>query len=356
MSRPKPPHWVRVLMLWVQTFLWFSLLIAVVLTCSLLLYFSQAEPQPRLLTAVAPLLIGNIFLLSAIMATFDLFRRRWLIERPVHEILSTLRKLQQGDFTARAAVHELIPTGNGFDEIGESINLLAQELAGVETLRTDFIANVSHELKSPLAVMQNYATMLQSPAITEAERLDYAAAIRRTSRHLTELITNILRLNKLENQQIFPDAVSYDLGGQLCECLLNYETILDEKELETRLEIPDNVKITADPELLALVWNNLISNAIKFTAPGGAIGVSLCRVDGWLQVQITDTGCGMTPEVGRHIFEKFYQGDTSHAGRGNGLGLALVHRVIEILRGEIRVQSLPGKGSTFTVRLRNSGL
>ncbi|MBQ7860559.1 MAG: HAMP domain-containing histidine kinase [Faecalibacterium sp.] len=355
MSRPRRPQWVQALWLWVQTFFWFSLLISFVLTCSLLLYFSQIEPQRGLMAHVGPLLVGNIFLLSAIMATIDLFRRRWMIRRPVEEILATLRRLQQGDFTARAAVHELIPTGNGFAEIGESINLLADELAGVETLRTDFIANVSHELKTPLAVMQNYATMLQSPALPEAERLEYAAAIRKTCRRLTELVTNILRLNKLENPQIYPDARSSDLSGQLYECLLNYETVLDEKQLETQLQIPDDVTVTADPELLALVWNNLLSNAVKFTPAGGTIGVTLCRTGDWLEVSISDTGCGMTPEVGRHIFEKFYQGDTSHSGHGNGLGLALVRRVVQITRGEIRVDSVPGKGSTFTVRLRQAG-
>ena len=355
MSWRNRPRWLDALLLWLQMFFWFLLMVGFVITCSMLLFFSRVTPDETEVRMIAPVVFGNVVLLAALFSLIDLLRRKWMVERPVREILTTLRRLQQGDFAARAAVHELIKTGNGFDEIGASINTLAQELGGVETLRTDFIANVSHELKTPLAVMQNYATMLQTPGLTEAERLEYAAAIRRTCRQLTELVTNILKLNKLENQQIYPDARTYDLSGQLCECLLNFEALLEEKQLETEIEIPDDVKITADPELLALVWNNLFSNAVKFTPPGGTIGVTLTQADGWLQVQVRDTGCGMSPEVGRHIFEKFYQGDTSHAARGNGLGLALVRRVVDITRGEICVESLPGHGSTFTVRLRQTG-
>ena len=233
-----------------------------------------------------------------------------------------------------------------------AINQMAQELSGTETLRTDFIANVSHELKTPLAVMGNYATMLQKPGITEEERCDYAKAISEAARKLAQLITNILKLNKLENQQIFPTPQAFDLSEQLCESLLLFEDAWEAKNLEIETDIQDGVRIQSDPELLSLVWNNLISNAVKFTQPGGTVGVSLKAEEDHITVVVRDTGCGMTPEVGQHIFEKFYQGDTSHATQGNGLGLALVKRVVDILNGEIGVQSIHGKGSTFTVRLK----
>ena len=220
------------------------------------------------------------------------------------------------------------------------------------TLRTDFIANVSHELKTPLAVMANLSTMLQRPGITEEEKNEYAKAISEAARKLAQLITNILKLNKLENQQIFPQPQEFDLGEQLCECLLGFEDAWEAKNLEIETDIEDDVRIKSDPELLSLVWNNLISNAVKFTPDGGTIGLSLKTESDRVIVQVRDTGCGMKPEVGQHIFEKFYQGDTSHATQGNGLGLALVKRVVDILSGEIGVHSVYGEGSIFTVKFK----
>jgi signal transduction histidine kinase len=240
----------------------------------------------------------------------------------------------------------------GFNQIGMAINAMAAELAGTETLRTDFIANVSHELKTPLAVMGNYATMLQRPGITEDERWEYAKAISEAARKLAQLITNILKLNKLENQQIFPQPKEFDLGEQLCECLLVFEDAWEAKNLEIETDMEDHVRIKSDPELLSLVWNNLISNAVKFTPDGGKVGVTLKTEGAYVIVSVSDTGCGIKPEVGQHIFEKFYQGDTSHATQGNGLGLALVKRVVDILSGEIGVQSVYGTGSTFTVKFK----
>jgi signal transduction histidine kinase len=165
------------------------------------------------------------------------------------------------------------------------------------------------------------------------------------------MISNILKLNKLENQTIYPASVTFDLGEQLCECLVGLEDVWDKKGLEIDADVEENVRVKADPELLTLVWNNLFSNAIKFTDEGGKISLSMKSENGRAVVKISDTGCGISPEVGKHMFEKFYQGDTSHASKGNGLGLALVKRVIDITGGDISVSSEVGKGSTFTVML-----
>jgi signal transduction histidine kinase len=165
-------------------------------------------------------------------------------------------------------------------------------------------------------------------------------------------VGNILKLNKLENQTIYPDTQVYDLGAQLGECLVGFEEVWEQKNLEIEADLDENVLVQADPELLTLVWNNLFSNAMKFTDPGGTVSVSLKTFRDLAVVDITDTGCGISPETGRHIFEKFYQGDTSHATRGNGLGLALVKRVMDITGGDISVLSEVGVGSTFTIKLR----
>lgn len=182
--------------------------------------------------------------------------------------------------------------------------------------------------------------------------MEYAKAVTDASRRLANLITNILKLNKLENQQIFPQAETYDLGEQLCQCLLTFENAWEEKGLDIQTDIQENVLVEADSELLSLVWNNLFSNAVKFTEPGGTLSLTLEVQEDLAVVRVGDTGCGIPPEVGRHIFEKFYQGDTSHATQGNGLGLALVKRVMDIVGGDISVESQVGVGSVFTVKLR----
>ena len=201
--------------------------------------------------------------------------------------------------------------------------------------------------------MQNYGTLLQSDDLTEEQRKEYGKAIADQTRRLSNLVMNILKLNKLENQQIYPNAEKYDLGEQLCECMLEFESVWESKQIELEVDIQEEVMVEADKELLSLVWNNLLSNALKFTEPKGTVGLKLYKEGNYACVQVTDTGCGMSAETGKNIFKKFYQGDTSHATKGNGLGLALVKRVIDICQGEISVSSQLGVGSTFTVKLRS---
>ena len=341
----------------VNSYVVFFLTVGFAVSCCMMLFLSiLADSMGLVLDAnnigvAAKLTFGNVLLITFLFGTADYIRRKITVERPVKQITEAAEKIMQGDFSVRVPPIHGAGT-DGFNQIGSAINAMAQELSGTETLRTDFIANVSHELKTPLAVMANLSTILQRPGITEEERREYAKSISEAARRLAQLITNILKLNKLENQQIFPQPKEFDLGEQLCECLLVFEDAWEAKNLEIKTDIEDNVRIKSDPELLSLVWNNLISNAVKFTPDGGTIGLSLKTESDGVIVQVRDTGCGMKPETGMHIFEKFYQGDTSHATQGNGLGLALVKRVMDILNGEIGVQSVYGEGSTFTVKFK----
>ena len=335
----------------------FFLTVGFAVSCCMMLFLNILADSMGLefdagnIAVAAKLTFGNVLLITFLFGTADFIRRKITVDRPVKQITEAAAKIMQGDFSAR--VPSIHGAGTeGFNEIGTAINRMAEELSGTETLRTDFIANVSHELKTPLAVMGNYATMLQRPGITEEEKNDYAKAISEAARKLAQLITNILKLNKLENQQIFPQTQEFDLGEQLCESLLGFEDAWESKHLEIETDIEDEVRIKSDPELLSLVWNNLISNAVKFTPDGGTVRLSLKTEGNAVMVQVRDTGCGMKPEVGQHIFEKFYQGDPSHATQGNGLGLALVKRVVDILNGEICIQSVHGQGSTFTVKFQ----
>ena len=357
MRKPKYRQILRA----VNNYLVFFLVVAFVVSCCMMLFVSVlAESMGLVFTkeniaAAAKLTFGNVLLITVLSATIDVFRRKQMVERPVKKIMAALDQVMQGDFSVRIEPVKEFAGETGFNEIIRAINKMTAELQGTETLRADFIANVSHELKTPLAVMGNYATMLQRPGLSEEDRAEYAKAISHSAQRLAALITNILKLNKLENQQIFPKHEQFDLSGQLCEALLQFEDAWEWKNLNIETDIPDGVRLCSDPELLSLVWNNLISNAVKFTPEGGTIGVILTAEEDAVTVSVSDTGCGMTPEVGRHIFEKFYQADTSRATQGNGLGLALVKRVVDILNGEISVRSTPGQGSTFAVRIRRNG-
>ena len=339
----------------VNNYVIFFLTVAFAVSCCMMLFLNVLAASMGLtfdadnIAVAAKLTFGNVLLITFLFGTADYIRRKITVDRPVKQITKAAEKIMQGDFSARVPPIHGAGT-DGFNEIGAAINKMAEELSGTETLRTDFIANVSHELKTPLAIMGNYATMLQRPGITEEEKNEYAKAISEAARRLAQLITNILKLNKLENQQIFPQKSEFDLGEQLCESLLQFEDAWEAKGLEIETDIEDDVRIASDPELLSLVWNNLISNAVKFTPDGGSVGIRLKTEEDHVIVSVSDTGCGMKPETGMHIFEKFYQGDTSHATQGNGLGLALVKRVVDILNGEIAVQSVYGEGSTFTVK------
>lgn len=342
---------------WLSHYLVFFLLVAFVTTCCMTLFLTALTESIRLeltaehLNMAAKLTFANVLLLSLLFTLIDGLRRRYTVDRPVRRIISGAERLMQGDFSARIQPPPGLSADDPFSRISDCFNRMAAELQGVETLRSDFIANVSHELKTPLAVLQNYGVLLQDPALPEAQRLEFARGVSSGARRMAELVTNILRLNRLENQQIFPRAEEFDLSEQLCQCLLQYESVWEQKSLHLETDIADGVRLRADSELLELVWSNLLSNAFKFTPPGGAVSVRLTADETQVSVCISDTGCGMSPEVGRHIFEKFYQGDSSHAAQGNGLGLALVKRVMDILHGEIRVDSAPGRGSSFTVYL-----
>ncbi len=349
---------VKVMFKALYKYLLFFVFIAFLVSCCMMLFVSTLSDTLNLtlteenLNVAAKLTFGNVMLLSLIFAVIDAIRRKYTVDRPVKRIVDAAQKIMQGDFSVRLKAEHGIATDEKFNEIIDCFNKMTEELGSVETLRTDFIANVSHEMKTPLAVMQNYGSLLLAPNLTEEKRIEYAKGVADGSRRLADMMTNILKLNRLENQQIYPQKTEYDLGEQLCECLLQYENVWEKVGIDIDTDIAEDVRVKADAELLSHVWNNLFSNAFKFTEAGGIVTVSLNTEGEYAVVKVKDTGCGMSPEVGTHIFEKFYQGDTSHATQGNGLGLALVKRVIDIMYGEISVESTIGKGTTFTVKIK----
>ncbi len=334
----------------VREFIIFSLLVAFVVTCNMVLFLKRATISDADIRHAAPITFVNVFIIAGIFTIIDQVRRYYQITRPVRKIQEGLNRVMSGDFTTQ--LQKFSDSSYAYDTIISSINVMIKELGSVETLGNDFISNVSHEIKTPLAVMQNYATLLEAYDLSDEKRLEYAAKIMEQTRRLSFLITNILKLNKLENQQIFPQMEELDLGECVCESVLNFEQAWEDKNIEIETDIMDNVMVRGDKEMLSLVWNNLMSNALKFTPDGGKIQIKVCREKGRGIVSISDNGCGMDAQTGKNIFKKFYQGDTSHAAQGNGLGLALVKRVVDIHKGDIAVESRLGEGSTFVVSLQ----
>lgn len=329
----------------------FFVTIAIVMQLSILVYdFIRARTDN--VSLIALLILIEIIILATFCTVFDWIRRKITVERPTQKILDATEKIADGNFATRLEIIHEYGKYNEYDLIMENLNKMAIELQKNEVLKTDFISNVSHEIKTPLAVIQNYGALLSDDTLDSETRKSYAKTLVSASKRITDLITNILKLNKLENQEIQEKHEAFNLTEALSESVIEFETLIEKKNLELNCDF-DDVSIFSSKSLLEIVWNNLISNAIKFTDNGGNIDISLKKKDKNVEIKVADSGCGITAEVGERIFEKFYQGDTSHSLQGNGLGLALVKKVIDILGGEISVQSQLNKGSTFTILLRD---
>lgn len=327
----------------------FFITISVIVMLAVLIYSYIEQTQDKPVIALA--MFGVIVFLAALCTVIDYVRRRLTVDKPVQKILEATDKIASGDFSVRLEITHPVNRYNEYDYIMENLNKMAVELSRTEVLHTDFVSNVSHEIKTPLAIIQNYATSLQNKNLDGQTRIKYAETLANASKRLAALIANILKLNKLENQEIKPEYEKVNLTETLAQVVLEYEELIESKGLELDCDFDEDVNIISSPSYLEIVWNNLLSNAVKFTDSGGKIAVTLKRQNGRAVVEVTDTGCGISAETGKHIFEKFYQGDTSHAQEGNGLGLALVKKVIDITGGKIDVSSELGKGTKFTITL-----
>ena len=268
---------------------------------------------------------------------------------PIVKINDAAKKVSRGDFSVRLEEKSI---AKEIEEIAKSFNIMVKELSNTETLRNDFISNVSHEFKTPLSAIEGYATLLQDERLSKEEQATYVSRILENTSRLSKLTQSILSLSKLENQEIVLQQESFMLDEQIRRVLLSYEPLWEEKELNIDLAL-EATQIYGSKSLLAQVWSNLIDNAIKFSRPKGILFISCGMFDGKIIVRIRDTGIGMSDEVRKHAFDKFYQGERSHSGQGSGLGLALVQRIVSLSGGTIEIQSKEGKGTEITVSLKN---
>lgn len=331
-------------------YLGFFLMVIFVAVISILLFAYVSDKFNGQNGIIAIITLANMFILTLIVTIIDIIRRKITVERPVKTILETTERIASGDFSVKSEPRHSLDKYDEYDVILDNINKMAIELSKTEVLRTDFVANVSHEIKTPLSIIQNYAIALGDEHLSSDTRKQYSKILFDASKRLNNLITNMLKLNKLENQEIVKENKEIDISENLRENILEYEDILQEKDIQLECDI-DDMLIRCDETFLEIIWNNLISNAIKFTNIGGKIKISLKNEDNCAILKISDNGIGMSRETGAHIFDKFYQSDTSRSGEGNGLGLALVKKVIDILGGEISVESSVVIGSTFIVKL-----
>lgn len=270
-----------------------------------------------------------------------------LMIRPIQRISDAFDEVSVGNFEVR------VPEGERISEIrdmAKKFNAMTRELSHIETLRGDFVANVSHEFKTPLSSIEGYATLLQGKSLSEEKRDAYIEKILDNSRRLSTLSSNVLMLSRLENQEIVAGRSEFRLDEQLRRVILRLEDKWGAKNIEFDMELPC-VMYYGSEGLLDQVWSNLIDNAIKHSAHGASIRIELATDAESVCVSVIDDGDGMDSEVQKHIFEKFYQGDASHTSEGNGLGLALVKRIVDMCGGTVQVVSALGEGSAFTVRL-----
>lgn len=290
-----------------------------------------------------------IILTSLFLATGLALFVEYRILRPVVSFGKATKKVADGDFSIRMEEESPI---KGVAEMTKNFNIMVSELSGIETLRNDFITNVSHEFKTPLSAIEGYATLLQNPDLSEQEKQEYASLLITSSKQLSKLVDNILKLSKLETQEVMQeqDKIKFRLDEQIRKTVLLYEKDWVAKELVLDLDLPI-CEYYGNSDIIRQIWTNLIGNAIKYSNVGDTIGVAIEKNTSFVRVIVTDNGIGMTEETKAHIFEKFYQGDTTRKSEGNGLGLAIVNRIVNLLSGAISIESNLNQGTKITISL-----
>ena len=335
----------------------FSLLVFCVILVALLLgaavvflvnhfgWFVPAVSGPKYLLQILLLMV----LISTVVGFLVALMASRIPLNPITRIVEQMNRLASGDFKTRLEFRPPLRDMPSFAELSDSFNTMAKELEGTELLRSDFINSFSHEFKTPIVSIAGFTKLLKRGRLSPEQQAEYLDIIEAESLRLTRMATNVLSLTKLENQSILTETATFNLSEQLRTCILLFIDKLEQKQLEIHADFGE-VSITAEEELLQQVWINLLDNAVKFSPEWGTIGVEILEKPGRVQVCIRNSGETIPREQQNKIFHKFYQADESHAAEGNGIGLAIVKRVVELHRGTLAVHSEEGV-TAFTVRL-----
>lgn len=293
---------------------------------------------PVLLEIIVPSLIIGLLVTG--------FMSKWFFD-PVKKLLSAMEKVADGDFSTRL---ETKSSSKEIREIYSGFNLMASELGAIEILQTDFVSNVSHEFKTPINAIEGYSTLLQGDENLSDEQKQYVDKIMFNTKRLSDLVGSILLLSKIENQPIPSNQTTFRLDEQVRQSIVALEPAWSKKDIEFDVEM-DSIEYTGNENMMHHIWDNLIGNAIKFNPECGLICIRLARQNNDVVFTIEDSGPGISVEAKKHIFDKFYQGDSPHKDEGNGLGLALVKKILSVSNGEISVENIDGGGCRFTVVL-----
>lgn len=290
-------------------------------------------------TMIASLAIGSV--LSAVISRIPL--------KPVNSFINAMNRLASGDYKTRLHFGKFFDRHPTAIELMESFNHMAEELEKTEMLRSDFINNFSHEFKTPIVSIAGFAKLLKNENLTEEQRAEYINIIEEESLRLASMATNVLNLTKYESQTILTGASEFNLSEQIRNCVLLLENKWSKKNIELDLAF-DEHNIYANEEMLKEVWINLLDNAIKFSDEGGTVRIQITEMESRILVSISNTGEEIPEEARELIFRKFYQVDKSHSSAGNGIGLAIVKKIVELHGGEVTVSSANRK-TVFTVSL-----
>ena len=322
-------------------FVTLEMLVCILVAYGLDLLFNEVFPWEIPLE----LELVGVCLLIGILVTSQLSK---FFFNPVKKLRGAMDKVAEGDFSVRL---EEKSTSKEIMEIYTGFNLMANELRSTEILQIDFVSNVSHEFKTPINAIEGYATLLQGSDDLDDDQREYVDKILFNTQRLSSLVGSILLLSKLENQQIPTNQIEYRLDEQIRQSIVALEPAWEKKGIELDVEL-DRINYLGNEPMMRHVWDNLISNAVKFSPPGSTVTLRLTKKSKRIQFDIEDQGPGLSEEAQKRIFDKFYQADNSHRAEGNGLGLALVKRILTIEKGQVVAENRPEGGCRFTVTLR----
>lgn len=336
------------------TFFIFGTFLAIILMTSIILLLFLLTPLAKFLirgfTSMSLIILISTFSACLILGSFLCFILIRRILSPLVELSNKSILVAKGDFNISVLEESSLPE---LQELLQNFNIMVKELSKVETLSNDFISNVSHEFKTPLAIIRSNVNILENTNLNDEEKAACLHKINVSTEKLSSLISNVLKLSKLDNQTISLNNVPFRLDEQIRKSLLNQSIQLETKNIDLDLNL-DECIINADEEFLAPLWDNLISNAIKFSSNNGTIGIDLKTLDNQdIQVTIWDNGIGMNEETQKHIFDRFYQGETSHIKEGNGLGMAIVAKILNVYDATITCESKLSKGTKFIITFIN---
>ena len=297
-------------------------------------------------TATIPLVPELIVLSLLVGGIVTIFMSKYFFG-PIKKLTAAMEKVADGDFSVRLQTKT---SSKEIQEMYSGFNLMAHELDSTEILQTDFVSNVSHEFKTPINAIEGYAMLLQGCDEIDEDQQQYVDKILFNTKRLSGLVGNILLLSKIENKAIDTNMALFSLDEQIRQSIVALEPAWTKKDIEFDVDMK-TIDYLGNEALLRHVWDNLIGNAIKFNPHGGIIKIRLAKREEKIIFTIEDNGPGLSPEAQKHLFDKFYQADSSHKQEGNGLGLTLVKRIVSLNNGEVFAENIKGGGCRFTVIL-----